>query len=311
MKNILFKLLVCFFLILTSTSGVFAQTKPKHTAQKSSFKNFKKNKKQTKTNQSFNAKVQDKSANVKGIKPKIADKEKKKQEISLVKAEKEKKRKPIKKLEIDSVNTDLGKDLKNNKYKSSQNQNFCFNLKSQPAFFWSSWGLEAEFSFKDKYSVGINRKVSFGINIIGKVASLDGIEQIAKSRQDDYLQNGILAEIFFRYYLQIGDHFTYHSPTGFYAHSFLGASNIAYGDGNVRPFCMHNQLEASKGNQIQSLSSINSPKPFYGGLGFGYQFIILPNHIIGNFLISTQMNLSSNDKVLISLFVSPSVGWIF
>ncbi len=180
---------------------------------------------------------------------------------------------------------------------------YSLNIKSQPGFFWSSLGIEAEISIKQKYSAGIN--------IIGKLASLDGIEQISKSRQDDYLQNGILIEGFFRYFLHEEDHHTFHSPTGFYIHSFIGASNIIYADGNIRPFCMHNQLESAKGNQIQTPSNINSPKPFYGGVGFGYQFIILPGHIIGNFLLATQANVNSNDKFMISFFVSPSVGWLF
>ncbi|MFL5731098.1 MAG: hypothetical protein ACJ75J_16540, partial [Cytophagaceae bacterium] len=53
------------------------------------------------------------------------------------------------------------------------------------------------------------------------------------------------------------------------------------------------------------------PYPYRAGLGLGYQIIIVPKHLIGNFMIGVQGNMDARNNPFLSVFVAPSIGYAF
>jgi len=178
-----------------------------------------------------------------------------------------------------------------------------FNIKVQPAFYWGTLGLEMELS--------AGHNMSFGVNVLGRLGSLDKSPINEKIRTEDYQQNGMAAEIFFRYYLHDKEHKSHFAPTGFYVHFNAGTNFIVYSDGSLRPFNIVTFTQRKSGDQNQSPQFFSRPQPYFGGVGIGYQVIIFPQHLIGNIFFGTQANVSGDNKFQLALYISPSIGWLF
>ncbi len=178
-----------------------------------------------------------------------------------------------------------------------------FNIKIQPAVYWGSLGLEMEFT--------IGHNISFGLNNIGRLGSLDLSPISNRLQTQDYQQNGLLSEIFFRYYLNGKDHKSHFAPAGFYIHANVGTNYIVNSDGTLRPFSIVTFTDKKVGDQNQTPQVFSRPQPYFGGLGFGYQVIIYPQHLIANIYLGTQANFNGENKFQLSLYISPSIGWLF
>ncbi|MBY0427118.1 MAG: hypothetical protein K2Q22_15895 [Cytophagales bacterium] len=178
-----------------------------------------------------------------------------------------------------------------------------FNIKLQPAFYWGSLGLEMEFS--------VGHNISFGVNTIGRLGSWDQSPISNRIRTQDAAQNGMMSELFFRFYIHDKEHKSHFAPAGFYIHANLGTNFIVYSDASLRPFSLITFTQKKEGDQNQAPSYITRPQPFFGGLGFGYQVIIFPQHLIGNIFVGTQANVSGDNKFQMSVYISPSIGWLF
>ncbi len=175
-----------------------------------------------------------------------------------------------------------------------------FNLKLQPAFYWSSLGVEAEFI--------LSAKVSIALNIIGKVSGLEGSHAIKNKISDDFFKTGYLAEIIGRYYIPLNKKKLTLAPSGFYVQAAAGFSKLLYFDGSTRPFALNtrfpNNYDANGNADYTELV------PLIGSIGAGYQVELLPGKIIANMLIGGQTNFDSKGAFF-TFYASPSVGIMF
>lgn len=178
-----------------------------------------------------------------------------------------------------------------------------FNVKLQPAFYWGTLGLEMEFS--------VGHNISFGLNTLGRLGTLDQSPIDNRVKTSDFQQNGLLTELFFRYYIHDKDHKSHFAPAGFYIHANVGTNFVVYSDGSLRPFTIVTFAQKKEGDQNQTPQTLTRPQPYFGGLGFGYQVIIFPQHLIGNIFFGTQANVTGENKFQLSLYISPSIGWLF
>ncbi|MBC7389792.1 MAG: hypothetical protein H7329_11310 [Opitutaceae bacterium] len=175
-----------------------------------------------------------------------------------------------------------------------------FNLKLQPAFYWSSLGLEAE--------LVLSAKVSVALNIIGKVSGLDGKHAIKNKISDDFFKTGYLTELIGRYYIVLNKKKLTLAPSGFYIQAAAGFSKLLYFDGSTRPFSLNTRFPNnydSNGN-----ADYSELVPIIGGIGTGYQVELLPGKIIANMLVGGQTNIDSKG-VFFTFYASPSVGIMF
>jgi hypothetical protein len=174
------------------------------------------------------------------------------------------------------------------------------NIKIQPAIFWATLGLEAEYV--------ISPKITVALNVLGKIGRTDGKTVTYKIKQEDFLKNGYMAELIGRYYISLSKKKLKLAPMGFYVQISGGYSKLLYFDGATRPFSLF--ARSKKPDDPRSPSDFEQPQPFVGGLGCGYQVELLPKKVIANMLIGAQAN-SDNKGFFLSLYVSPSIGIMF
>jgi len=175
-----------------------------------------------------------------------------------------------------------------------------FNIKVQPAFFWATLGIEAEYV--------LSPKMSIALNVLGKLGQTDSKKKVRAIKQEEFLENGYMAEIIGRYYIQLSKKKLILAPSGFYVQASIGYSKLLYFDGNTRPFTLHSRKRPS--SDPRKPSDFSQPTPIIGGIGAGYQVELLPKKILANIALGAQTNL--DDKgVFFSIYVSPSVGFMF
>ena len=171
-----------------------------------------------------------------------------------------------------------------------------FNVKIQPAIFWATLGIETEYL--------VSPKITLALNVLGKLGQTDPKNNIRPLKQGDFLNNGFLAELIGRYFIQLSKKKLVLAPSGFYIQAAVGYSKLLYFDGNTRPFTLHTR------NRDLKDPNFYQPSPIIGGLGAGYQVELLPKKIIANLAIGTQTNFDTKG-VFFSIYVSPSVGFMF
>lgn len=169
-----------------------------------------------------------------------------------------------------------------------------FNLKVAPVLFWKTLITEFEYPLSSKFSIGLNVLTKFGRTDWGKKQ-----QPIVK---ESLLENGLRFELALKYFIT-GD-----APTGFYVSANGAWGNLIYFDGNVRPYTFHNHW---KNTVDEASGKLLKPFPFSGGIGAGYQLMILPKHIIANLMIGAQANFDNQQSLFISLYAAPSIGIIF
>ena len=173
------------------------------------------------------------------------------------------------------------------------------NITLQPALFYSSIGGSGEYV--------IGKKTSAGVNFLYKFGNIEGAKNTLNFKDEDHLKPGILAEAFFRYYIKIKGT-RGKAPFSLYTQFSLGYNDIIYFDGNTRPLTLHNNWKELDNNQEVILES---PQPYLGGLGAGYQLLLIPRHLIANLFVGLQGTSASDGKLIMSFFVSPSIGLAF
>ena len=179
-------------------------------------------------------------------------------------------------------------------YNSQKSKLEGFNIKLSPSVFWKTIVVEFEYP--------ITKKFTIGLNVLAKLGSWDGVKANRIMPKEDYLNNGIGFELAAKYY------FTTDAPEGFYAQANAAYNNIFYFDGNTRPFSFYSHWREQQG---ATSGTFTAPQPFHIGLGVGYQVILLPNHFIGNVMIGTQGNFSGNNAFQFSVYLAPSLGYVF
>ena len=190
--------------------------------------------------------------------------------------------------------------LKNIAFHQEGGPSSRFNIKFQPAFYWSSLGIEAEYV--------ISPKLSLALNVIGKINGLDGSKSGNNNFDNNFLKTGYMAEVIGRYFIQLSKKSIVLPPTGFYVQASAGFSKLMYYDGSTRPFSLNTRFPNNydeKGN-----ADFTALVPFIGGVGTGYQVELLADKIIANFLVGVQTNIDLKGAFL-TFYASPSVGFMF
>ena len=123
-------------------------------------------------------------------------------------------------------------------------------------------------------------------------------------KQGEFYENGFLAELIGRYFIQLSKKKLVLAPSGFYVQASLGYSKLLYFDGNTRPFTLHTRNKDLKDPYF------HQPSPIIGGVGAGYQVELLPKKIIANLAIGAQTNIDTKGAFF-SIYVSPSIGFMF
>ena len=164
-----------------------------------------------------------------------------------------------------------------------------FNIKFSPAFYWKTIGVELEYIASPKISVGLN--------LYGKWGPTRP-EKINETSSYNFFQEGIRAELALKYYIMKK------APEGLYIQANLAYSQLSYYNGSVHPYTLLNM-----GLPFSEIGV--KPKPYGGGLGLGYQIIIIPKFLIADFMLGMQANVAGNNKVFASLYAAPAIGIIF
>jgi len=177
-------------------------------------------------------------------------------------------------------------------FATEENPSKGFNIKLSPAFFWNTASLELEYPLSSKFSMGIN--------LFAKLGSTGGGKNNIKVKEESFLKDGYLAEALFRFYPKAM------APEGIFIQGSLTYGNLIYFDGNTRPYTLHNHWRKLK--NVNSSVAIEKPKPLGGGLGIGYQTVIIPERLIGCLVLGMQVNSDSANKTFFSIYLAPSLG---
>lgn len=179
-------------------------------------------------------------------------------------------------------------------YNSQKSKLEGFNIKLSPSFFWKTATLELEYPVSKHFSVGLN--------ILAKLGRWDGLKANRTMPNEDYLNNGMAFELAGKYYIKA------EAPEGLYIQANVAYNNFFYQDGTTRPFSFYNHWRDQVG---ASATTFKAPSPFQFGVGVGYQVIILPKHFIGNVMLGTLGNFGGNDQFQFSIYLAPSLGYVF
>lgn len=179
-------------------------------------------------------------------------------------------------------------------YNSHKSKLEGFNIKLSPSFFWKTATLELEYP--------VTKHFSIGLNIFAKLGRWDGLKVNRTMPNEDYLNNGMAFELAGKFYIKP------EAPEGFYVQANVAYNNFFYQDGTTRPFSFYSHWRDQVG---ASATTFKAPSPFQFGVGVGYQVIILPKHFIGNVMIGTLGNFGGNDQFQFSIYLAPSLGYVF
>jgi hypothetical protein len=170
-----------------------------------------------------------------------------------------------------------------------------FNIKLSPAFFWKTIGLELELPIGNRFSIGVN--------LFGKVGRTDGQKSNYKVNDQDFLKDGIRAELALKYYLKPT------APEGFYIQANFAYNQIVYSDGTTKPYSINTHINNTR--DTSSSGTIAKPYPYSAGLGLGYQLVFIPKHLIANIMIGAQGNMDTYNNPFLSFYIAPSIGYKF
>lgn len=173
----------------------------------------------------------------------------------------------------------------------------ALNVKLMPAFYWNSLGMEVEYPVMDM--------VSIGVNVIGKMGRTDGSNVVFKIRPENYQDAAYRVELAFKYYISKS------APLGFYGQFNISYGNLLYYDGTNRPYTMHSKWKPYEEGQLRDPVPLEAPKDYSFGVGAGYQLVIIPKKIIANVMVGTQLYLEQASGIYPSVYVAPSLGYVF
>lgn len=167
------------------------------------------------------------------------------------------------------------------------------SIKVIPAFFWNTYGLQAEYPLSFKVTLGMNAYYYTGL-------PKDGGDE--KPVHQAFHNNNFGVDVFGKYY------FKDNAPEGLYAYANVSYNKMLYFDGNNRPFALHNNWKDFDGFDKNNVLAI--PSNLSGGVGVGYQIKFMP-HLVGDATFVTQIQTSSDGGAYFSLHILPSVGYLF
>lgn len=166
------------------------------------------------------------------------------------------------------------------------------SIKFIPAFFWNTYGLQAEYPLSFKMTVGINGYFYTGLPKGGQI----------KPTHQAFHDNNWGVDVFGKYY------FKDNAPEGLYVYANASYNKMLYFDGNNRPFTLHNNWKEFEGFDKNNVLAI--PSNFSGGIGVGYQIKFMP-HLVGDATFVMQGQTSSKGGAYLSFHILPSIGYLF
>ena len=119
--------------------------------------------------------------------------------------------------------------------------------------------------------------------------------------KNNIYKSGYLVDVVGKYYFNL-------APSGFYGLASLGASNILYGNGTVRPYSFTPGIK--KLDPTKADATIPNPKALRIAVGAGYQWTIIPRTLIADFNFNIG-SYSNSDGSHVQMYFTPSVGYIF
>lgn len=165
------------------------------------------------------------------------------------------------------------------------------NLKLFPAFHLNTFGLAYEQPISDRLSL----ELMAGYKL--PITKPEG----AVPKNDAY-KAGFLVDLTARYY-------TGTAPEGWYFSAMVGASNILYPDGNVRPFSINN-MQAQTPLTATGAKAISNPEVLRYAIGAGYQIKMVSRRLVAN--IGVSFGGYSNDMgTQYQLSLTPTIGYSF
>ncbi|MFK7899922.1 MAG: hypothetical protein AB8B61_04100 [Cyclobacteriaceae bacterium] len=172
-----------------------------------------------------------------------------------------------------------------------------FVIRVSPSFFWSTFGVEAERGLGKSTSLGLHAFVSIG-------APLDN-DPLRKAAQTDVKSQGAGIDLVFKKYF---------TPTfdGFFVYGLLSYNTIEYFRRDKKPFTVISTLTEEKENDIIITNpSDKKTLPYGGGFGVGYQYMIIPKHLMINLEGGVLGFATITNEPFFSLYISPSIGYKF
>lgn len=168
------------------------------------------------------------------------------------------------------------------------------NIQILPAFYLNTWAVDLNVPINNQITVGLSYSSTFGNNT--------GDKQHFVIAQD-YTKQGMRLQLSGKFFL------SQKAPEGFYGHVQVSYNTLVYYDGSTRPFSLFNHRKDISG--VGNGELVSQAKKVDMGVGFGYQAIIIPNHIIANMLVGIQGNQSSDNELFMNIYIRPTIGFVF
>ena len=205
-------------------------------------------------------------------------------------------------ISISSVNAQQFKDPNKRDVRGLSKLN-ALNIKTMPAFFWDAVVFEIEYP--------ITHSVSLGVNVLRKFGRTDGTSnRVFKIRPENFQNPNTSIEFAVKFYLPMSKDIGHNAPIGLYIQGNGSYNSLLFYDGTNRPFTMHSHWKKNKG--LREPNPYDPPGNLSIGFGVGYQAIVIPGHIIANFMFGTQAYITQNNNTLKpGFYLAPSIGYVF
>jgi hypothetical protein len=181
----------------------------------------------------------------------------------------------------------------NQRFQPEQQAYLKPSLKLTPAFGYRTFMAQYEHPINDHFSVSLLAGLKFSATADDNTLSPVG---------NDADKGGYLVDVIGRYYFKT-------APSGFYLQGALGASNIIYRNGTVRPYSFTTGIKEAKLG-TPTANTVPNPNAFRVAVGGGYQWTIIPRTLIADINLSVG-SYSNTDGSALQLYFTPSVGYIF
>jgi hypothetical protein len=156
-------------------------------------------------------------------------------------------------------------------------------------------------TFMAQYEHPINDHLSISL-LAGLKFSKNADDNALSTVKNDADKGGYMVDVIGKYYFKV-------APSGFYVLGSLGASNIIYRNGTVRPYSFTTGVKESKVRTVAA-NTIPNPNAFRVAIGGGFQWTIIPRTLIADINLSVG-SYSNSDGSAVQLYFTPSVGYIF
>ena len=167
------------------------------------------------------------------------------------------------------------------------------SIKITPAFGYRTFAAQYEHPINDHVSISL---------LAGFKFATDADDYTIAPVKNNADKSGYMVDVVGKYYFKT-------SPSGFYVLGSLGASNIIYRNGTVRPYSFSSGIKEVKLGK-DAVTTVPNPNAFRVAVGGGFQWTIIPRTLIADINLSVG-SYSNSDGSAVQIYFTPSVGYIF